>query len=554
MTTLSRAFPDAAPGILGVVSVLVLTVTFCNLLRRLFSNASLPTNLPWAGLGQRAGRLGKARANLLSFFNLKDLLDEGYSNLTISVKYSKRDKTYVLPYYINGPQVILPPSQIPWLLEQPDDVLNQEQVNRQFLQAEYAFMHANLVKDPVHPEIIHRELTKKINNFADDIVEEINASLEDNWGSDTEEWREVKVYDTMLDVVARLSIRVLMGLPLCRNKVFLSICSNFIRQVALAAAAISLFPDFLKPLVGPVFTLYDRVLYMRCRGFLMPVISERLDLLRDPDIAKTPEDATPPNNYVQWSIDHALAKSVIDPIELDPRVIASRFSVLAFAAIQSSVITLTNTLFDLAASPNCISWLASMREEVIRETEGSGITAVGAGQLGWTRNILSRMTLVDSALRESLRLNGFIERGIMKMVVAPEGVTLPDGSHIPCGTKVGISGYSVHHDEANYPNAMQYDAFRFAHDESEDKKPQGLINTSEKFMGFSHGSHACPGRFFATNQLKIALGHIALLYEIEPIPDRPVNKWFFGHIAPPLMETLRVRRRKTQLSAEGICN
>lgn len=54
-----------------------------------------------------------------------------------------------------------------------------------------------------------------------------------------------------------------------------------------------------------------------------------------------------------------------------------------------------------------------------------------------------------------------------------------------------------------------------------------------------------PGRFFAANQMKIALGHIALRYEIEPIPVRPTNRWFFGHIAPPLGETLRVRRRRS---------
>jgi hypothetical protein len=152
-----------------------------------------------------------------------------------------------LPYFINGPQVVLPPSQIPWLIKQPDDVLSQEHINRQFLQADYAFFHANLVKDPVHPEIIHHQLTKKINTFADDMVDEICASLEDSWGTDTEEWREVNVYNTMLVVIARLSIRVFMGLPLCRNKTFLWICGNFIRKVALAAAAISLFPEFLKP-------------------------------------------------------------------------------------------------------------------------------------------------------------------------------------------------------------------------------------------------------------------------------------------------------------------
>lgn len=53
-----------------------------------------------------------------------------------------------------------------------------------------------------------------------------------------------------------------------------------------------------------------------------------------------------------------------------------------------------------------------------------------------------------------------------------------------------------------------------------------------------------PGRFFAANQLKLTLAHIAMHYEIEPIEKRPANKWFVGSMAPPLGETLRVRRRK----------
>ncbi|KAI8628117.1 cytochrome P450 [Xylariaceae sp. FL1651] len=540
MTALHHAAFRAAPEVLVAAITIALSITFLNLLRRLFSDASLPSNLPWVGTGATNGRLGKAKANISSFFHLKERLDEGY------LKYSKKDQTYVLPYYINGPQVILPPSQIPWLIEQPDDVLSQEHVNRQFLEADYAFFHANMVKDPVHPEIIQHQLTKKINTFADDIVDEMCASLEDNWGTDTEGWREVKVYDTMLDVITRLSIRVFMGLSLCRNKTFLAICSNFIRKVVLAATAISLFPRFLKPFVGPIFTAYDYILYLRCRVYLMPIIRERLRRLRNPDMNKLPlEDPTLPNDYVQWAIDHAMSKPIVNPVELHPELIAGRFAVLAFAAIQSSVITLTNTLFDIASSPTCAALLASLHEEVVRETEAAHNLRSSIIQSDWSKSTLSRMTRVDSALRESLRLNGFIERGIMKMVVAPKGVTLPDGSHIPCGTKVGVSGYSVHHDDANYPDALRYDAFRFVRGEGrEGGKPQGLINTSEKFLGFSHGSHACPGRFFAANQLKIALGHIALLYEIESIHQRPVNRWFFGHIAPPLTETLRVRRRK----------
>ncbi|KAI0414684.1 cytochrome P450 [Xylaria grammica] len=527
----------AAPMIVGTAVTFALILTSLNLIRRLFSSASLPSNLPWAGEGGYGNRLGRAKGNITGFFHLTKLLDEGY------VKYSKNDQTYVLPYFINGPQVILPPSQIPWLMEQADDVLSQEHVNRQFLEADYTFFHANMVEGSVHPEIIQHQLTKKINGFADDIVDEVRACLEDYWGTDTEEWREVRVYDTLLLVITRMSIRVFMGLPLCRDEAFLSICSNFIRKVALAAAAISLFPSFLKPIVGPIFTIFDYVLYRRCGSFIMPTIRERLDQRRGTNTEKLPleEDLPAHNDYVQWAVDHALAKPVVNPVELEPRLIAARFAVLSFAAIQSSVITLTNAIFDLAASPECAETLATMREEVLREA-----AAAAEGQpADWTKAALSRMTHVDSALRESLRLNGFIERGVMKMVVAPGGVTLPDGSHIPRGTKVGVSGYSIHHDEGNYPDAMRYDAFRFARgQDGAVKRPQGLINTSEKFMGFSHGSHACPGRFFATNQMKIALGHIALLYDVEPIPERPVNKWLFGHIAPPLTETLRVRRRK----------
>ncbi|KAI0425470.1 cytochrome P450 [Xylaria sp. FL1042] len=543
MSTLFRTATITAPRLVGAVVAVALIITSLNLIRRLFSNASLPSNLPWVGVGKHDNFLGRARGNLTGFFRLKDLLDEGYE------KYSKNDQTYVLPYFINGPQVVLPPSQIPWLMEQPDEVLSQMHVNRQFLEADFTFFHANRADIPVHPEVIAHQLTKRIGSFADDVADEVRACLDEYWGTDTEEWREVKVYDTLLLVITRMSIRVFMGRPLCRDATFVAICSNFIRKVVLAATAISLFPAFLKPIVGPIFTLYDYILYRRCSTYIMPMIHERLAQLGNLVTEKPSlEDSEAHDDYVQWAINHALAKPVRNPAEFEPRVIAARFAVLGFAAIQSSVITLSNAIFDLAASGSCGASLASMREEVLlREKEARGKQDKGGA---WSKTALARMTHVDSALRESLRMNGFIERGIMKLVVAPQGITIPDGSHIPCGTKVGVSGWSIHHDDEVYPDAMRYDAFRFVRGQETDettggkKRPQGLVNTSETFLSFSHGSHACPGRFFATNQLKIALGHIALLYDIEPIAERPVNKWLWGHIAPPLTETLRVRRRK----------
>lgn len=153
----------------------------------------------------------------------------------------------MLPYFLNGYQVVLPLSQLDWLLAQPDSVLNQEEVNRQFLESDYTFPHPSFVKDPVHPEIIRHELTKKLNSFANDVVDEMEQALADSWGTDTDSWVEVNVYQTLLHIVARLSTRVFVGLPLCRDAEFLEACQSFNRNVALSGAFLNLLPGFLKP-------------------------------------------------------------------------------------------------------------------------------------------------------------------------------------------------------------------------------------------------------------------------------------------------------------------
>jgi hypothetical protein len=53
-----------------------------------------------------------------------------------------------------------------------------------------------------------------------------------------------------------------------------------------------------------------------------------------------------------------------------------------------------------------------------------------------------------------------------------------------------------------------------------------------------------PGRFFAAQQLKLLLAHVAMNYEIQPIATRPANSWFVGSSGPPLDITIKIRRRE----------
>jgi cytochrome P450 len=110
------------------------------------------------------------------------------------------------------------------------------------------------------------------------------------------------------------------------------------------------------------------------------------------------------------------------------------------------------------------------------------------------------MVCLDSVLRESMRMWGFVSRGVMKQVVAKDGVTLPSGQHLPRGTKVGVHGAPVHRDENIYSDAQVFKPFRFCSNGSENmvddysEKVVGkgipLVTTSSNFMAFSHGRNA----------------------------------------------------------------
>lgn len=190
-------------------------------------------------------------------------------------------------------------------------------------------------------------------------------------------------------------------------------------------------------------------------------------------------------------------------------MLSRRLAVLTFAAIQSSTITLTNLLFDLASSPHLNTYFTTLTTEICTELASSHNT--------WRRKSLARMTHLDSAIRESMRLGGFLSRGVSKLVVCPDGVTLPDGTHVPMGIKVGVSQYSVHHDEDIYRNAASYDAFRFARAETDAsdstygvwggitgvEKRLAVVCPSPTFLAFSYGAHAWYVLFFLSRSFHL---------------------------------------------------
>lgn len=72
-----------------------------------------------------------------------------------------------------------------------------------------------------------------------------------------------------------------------------------------------------------------------------------------------------------------------------------------------------------------------------------------------------------------------------------------------------------------------------------------LVTTSPNHLAFGHGKHACPGRFFATTEIKIILCHLLIKYEWELAPGtdiKPMALGFTNAVSPNAH--IQIRKRK----------
>lgn len=73
------------------------------------------------------------------------------------------------------------------------------------------------------------------------------------------------------------------------------------------------------------------------------------------------------------------------------------------------------------------------------------------------------------------------------------------------------------------------------------------VEMDECFTTWGMGKHACPGRFFAVDLVKMILPRVLVDYEVENLGERPDNLWIEYNVIPPPAATLKVRRRRVKL-------
>jgi len=128
--------------------------------------------------------------------------------------------------------------------------------------------------------------------------------------------------------------------------------------------------------------------------------------------------------------------------------------------------------------------------------------------------------------------------------------TFSNGVTIPAGIEVSAPSSGIHMDEEIYLNPEQFDGFRFSKlsgldGDIAETKYQALT-TSPEHLVFGFGRHACPGRYFAVNQLKALVAHIIVTYDIkvENYESLPRDILFNSPRSPRKAEVLFRKRQK----------
>jgi len=351
-----------------------------------------------------------------------------------------------------------------------------------------------------HEHVVHKEIVRNLAAIIPNAWDEIQSAIDEIWGTDTTNWKDSPVFDDGMKFVARVSNRMLVGLPLCRDETFLKNVGNFASDVIFLMTLMNFVPSILAPIAGRILSIPHAIHFNRVKKLTIPVIKARLLALSHADEKGT----SIPDDYITWHIKTAAAENDIP--SLQPERIARSLMPLNFAALHTTTLTLTSLLFDIFSSnPSVASILREEAEAVYASNNNT-----------WDKQSLSRLVRMDSAIRESMRLNPLGVRVMIRKVIADEGLTNEEeGWTVPKGTYITVDAHSPMHDPEVYTEPNVYDPFRFSrpreqlekqmvedklNTEDEDDsgtraellklKNTGLITTGDTYLPFGHGRHA----------------------------------------------------------------
>ncbi|KAH6912151.1 cytochrome P450 [Coprinopsis sp. MPI-PUGE-AT-0042] len=408
------------------------------------------------------------------------------------------------------------PAMLEDIRKSSEDHLSFSDASLEILQMKHTLQNFSGIHDEYHVDLIRGPLTRGFPARLQDIRDEIATSFGDVVPV-AEEWTAYPLLATVVPIVCRTTNRLFVGLPLCRNPDWIRINCTLTVHLFNVGNTLNKLPAFLRPIAVKWLCIYKKE-YKTVKKHFAPLVEDRMK--NDQELGPKYEGRpTPPPAYLRHVDDFT-----------------HRLIGLNFAAIHSTSSALTSCLFDLASHPEYIEPLCEEVQDIIREC-------------GWTKDAMGRMRKLDSFLRESSRYGGTGSISVTRQ--ARKDFKFSNGVVVPKGFRLVVPSSPVHLDPNVYPDAHTFKGFRFSDirdggDHSESLKHQ-MVHLEPNFLFFGYGRAACPGRFFAANEVKAMMAHILMTYDFrlaDGVKESPKPHWISATRSPNAFAKMEFRKRQ----------
>ncbi|RAL61285.1 hypothetical protein DID88_010364 [Monilinia fructigena] len=193
--------------------------------------------------------------------------------------------------------------------------------------------------------------------------------------------------------------------------------------------------------------------------------------------------------------------------KLSQEQLISEAGLLIIAGMDTTATALSATIFYLLHYPLVYEVLT--RE--IRKT-WKGVEQIRVGK---QLNDLKYLTAcIDEALRLSPPVPGNVPREVMS------GGAMIDGQNVPAGVSVGVSAYSLHHEEQYFDHPFLYQPERWLENgvkndgEMEDLSSSKVVLQSA-FIPFGFGRTSCIGKYLAYQEMKVVLARLIWAFDMR---------------------------------------
>ncbi|KAK8103052.1 cytochrome P450 monooxygenase [Apiospora sp. TS-2023a] len=422
---------------------------------------------------------------------------------------------------------ILPRKYLDEMRLVPRNILNGKKAQVNNLVPRWTWTQVMMNSD-LHVNVLNGKLNPELPKY----IEIAGSELDYAWNIDIprpETWEEVDIQQSMRMLVARMSARIFMGHPACREEEWLNVSINFTYDMFLAAFTLRMFPPWMHPLVAHFVPARWRIRrQMRtARNTPTHVAAGETGQAGDAN----------DDTLLAWMIDNGTESEKAIP------EMAARQCVLTLASIHTTSMSVSNLLFDLCTYPE---WITVLREEIDEVVRTHG--RIQEGQLNH-KQWLAKLEKMDSFIIEDQRINPLFCR------IALQPLTLKDGTQIPQGARIAWAGHELANDPAVVADPARFDplrSYRKRHtDYAKNKNKFTAGQTNADSLSFGYGGQACPGRYFAVAEIKLVLMRLLLEFDfrLPPGKERPATRYADENVFMDPHAKLLMRTRVVSVAA-----